>query len=84
MSERESTFSPNAILTNALASSVAGIVSRTFTHPLDTAKARLQAPQSKFRGPFHALQQTFLLEGIPGLYRGYGKNFSGASEGIFL
>jgi Mitochondrial carrier protein len=34
----------NKMIPNALGSACAGIISRIFTHPLDTAKARLQAP----------------------------------------
>ena len=91
--ERDSaiTFNTNTVLVNALASSVAGIVSRTVTHPLDTAKARLQAPAAPsssalplLRGPLHALQQTFLREGIRGLYRGYGTVIVGGTPGTML
>jgi hypothetical protein len=63
----------DSLLKNALSSSAASIIGRLFCHPLDTAKARLQAPGGHvFRGPWDALSQTARAEGIAGLYRGLG------------
>jgi hypothetical protein len=59
------------IVSNALGSAGAGILSRILTHPLDTVKARLQAEGHSYRGPFEALQKTYTLEGLGGLYRGF-------------
>jgi hypothetical protein len=62
----------NNILSNALGSAAAGIIGRLTTHPLDTAKARLQSLNgSSYRGPFDVILQTFRSEGIGGLYRGF-------------
>ena len=69
---------------SVLGSASAGIISRICTHPLDTAKARIQAPsvlsqtstelgnKYKYKGPTDALIHTFRQDGIRGLYRGFG------------
>ena len=64
--------SSSSLLHDVLGSATAGIISRTVTHPLDTVKARLQAPSSSFRGPIDALVQTYRHEGIRSLYGGFG------------
>jgi len=75
------------LLVNALGSATAGIMSRLLTHPLDTAKARLQAPVSvnvRYRGPIDALYRTFRKEGIKGLYRGFGAIVVGGTPGTMI
>jgi hypothetical protein len=75
------------IVSNALGSASAGIVCRCLTHPLDTAKARLQAlsaAQYNYRGPADILRQTFHKEGIRGLYRGFGAVIVGGTPGTIL
>jgi len=65
----------SSLLHDVLGSATAGIISRIMTHPLDTVKARLQAPSSSFatyRGPIDALIQTYRNEGIRSLYGGFG------------
>jgi hypothetical protein len=60
---------------------------RCLTHPLDTAKARLQAlsaAQYNYRGPVDVLRQTFHKEGIRGLYRGFGGVIVGGTPGTIL
>ncbi|KAL7496769.1 hypothetical protein ACHAWT_004916 [Skeletonema menzelii] len=67
--------SSSSLLHDVLGSATAGIISRIMTHPLDTVKARLQAPSSSFaayRGPIDALIQTYRHEGIRSLYGGFG------------
>lgn len=82
----------NAAVSNTLGSALAGIVSRIFTHPIDTAKSRLQAQYSpssssskyampSYRGTFDALSKTFHAEGIHGLYRGFGAILVGGTPG---
>ena len=87
----------NAAVSNTLGSAFAGIVSRIFTHPIDTAKSRLQAqyttptPSSSstkgiatapsYRGTFDALSKTFRAEGAQGLYRGFGAILVGGTPG---
>ena len=81
-----------AMVSSTLGSAVAGIVSRIFTHPIDTAKSRLQAqyPTSssilqvskyKYRGTLDVLSKTFRSEGIRGLYRGFGAILVGGTPG---
>lgn len=87
----------NAAVSNTLGSAFAGIVSRIFTHPIDTAKSRLQAqytssPSSasstkgiatppNYRGTLDALSKTFQAEGAQGLYRGFGAILVGGTPG---
>lgn len=60
---------------DVLGSATAGIVSRIFTHPLDTIKARLQTTKTTFHGPFDALVRTYRHEGLRALYGGFGAVF---------
>ena len=68
-------------------------MARIVTHPLDTAKARLQAPlpttpststTMAYKGPFHVLRSTLQLEGLAGLYRGFGAVVLGGTPGTVL
>jgi hypothetical protein len=83
------------IVHTALGSATAGIVSRLFTHPLDTAKARLQAPTvasvnsgssapKTYHGVVDVLTKTFRKEGIRGWYRGFGAVIVGGTPGTML
>ncbi|KAL9191305.1 hypothetical protein ACHAXT_001011 [Thalassiosira profunda] len=76
------------LLYDVLGSATAGIISRIVTHPLDTAKARLQAPtaggQSPFRGPLDALIRTYRREGIRALYGGFGAVIVGGTPGTVI
>jgi hypothetical protein len=82
-----------------LGSAAVGIVSRTFTHPIDTAKSRLQAQYTaatsgsssqsanippRYRGTLDVLTRTFQTEGIAGLYRGFGAILVGGTPGTVL
>ena len=55
------------------ASSAAGLVARAVCHPLDTAKARIQAHgiAGQFTRTVATLHVTLRLEGFAGLYRGF-------------
>ena len=76
------------MLPSVLGSAAAGIVARAFTHPLDTAKARLQAPvvsgQPVYKGPIDTLWRTLSAEGPQGLYRGFGAVIVGGTPGTML
>lgn len=84
----------NAAISNVLGSSCAGIVSRIFTHPIDTCKSRLQAQYSstsssktkipQYRGTFDVLSKTFHAEGMRGLYRGFGAILVGGTPGTVV
>ncbi|KAL7517844.1 hypothetical protein ACHAWX_002723 [Stephanocyclus meneghinianus] len=79
---------------DVMGSATAGIISRILTHPLDTAKARLQATNSSigavnnnkisFRGPIDAIVQTYRKEGIRALYGGFGAVIIGGTPGTVL
>ena len=72
--QQQSSSSSSLLLHDVLGSATAGIISRIITHPLDTVKARMQAPSSSFatyRGPIDALMQTYRHEGIRSLYGGF-------------
>ena len=87
----------NTAISNALGSAFAGIVSRIFTHPIDTGKSRLQAQYATtpsasssstkiqtiphYRGTFDVLSKTFQAEGVRGLYRGFGAILIGGTPG---
>lgn len=83
--ENKSTPQTNTMLSNALGSAAASIIARLSTHPLDTAKARLQSLNgSAYRGPFDVLHQTFRTEGIGGLYRGFSSVIVGGTPGTIV
>lgn len=71
------------IVVDALAGSIAGIVCRIVTNPLDVLKIRLQLQEAahpssgKYRGLVHATRSILVEEGV----RGFGK---GGLSGIFL
>ncbi len=60
----------NDLLSNALGSATAGIISRLLTHPLDTAKARLQAPPSLLTAATNARINSNVPPVNPPHYRG--------------
>lgn len=79
------------IAATTLGSATAGIVSRIFTHPIDTAKSRLQAQYAatsnqapKYLGTKDVLIRTFRTEGIAGLYRGFGAILVGGTPGTVI
>lgn len=73
------------IVSNILGSATAGIVGRIVTHPLDTAKARLQSLSgASYRGPADVLVKTFRSEGIRGLYRGFPTVIAGGTPGTII
>lgn len=75
------------ILSNALGSATAGFVSRCLTHPLDTAKARLQAGSQTtyyYTGSLDVIKQTIKTEGFGGLYRGFSAVVIGGTPGTIL
>lgn len=73
------------IISNTLGSAAAGIVGRIVTHPLDTAKARLQSLSGpSYRGAADVLVKTFRLEGIQGLYRGFPTVIAGGTPGTVV
>jgi hypothetical protein len=84
----------DSLTSNALGSAFANFVSRTCTHPLDLAKARLQAvyastdgsinTRSRYRGTLDVLTRTVRTEGIFGLYRGFGAVVVGGTPGSIL
>jgi hypothetical protein len=87
----------NALLANALGSATAGIFSRLLTHPLDTVKARLQAPPPvlntinstssnirPYKGVKDVLIRTYRSEGILALYRGFGAIVVGGTPGTMI
>lgn len=78
-----SSLDANTLLANGLSSAAAGIVGRTLTHPLDTAKARLQASNT-YSNSLHALSSTLRTEGIRGWYRGFGVVISLGTPGTIM
>ena len=75
------------LLHQALGSATAGIISRICTHPLDTAKARLQSggkAANTYRGPVDVLRKTIRTEGIRGWYRGFGAILVGGTPGTMV
>jgi len=83
---------PSSLLHDVLGSATAGIISRVVTHPLDTAKARVQAPVTStggrpnvvFRGPMDAILRTYQREGFRALYGGFGAVIVGGTPGTIL
>lgn len=72
------------MITNALSSASAGLVSRLMTHPLDTAKARIQASSTTathYKNTLDVLVRTTRNEGFLGLYRGFGAVVIGGTPG---
>lgn len=60
----------------------AGMIAKVFEHPFDLTKVRLQSQvldaTARFNGPIDCLRQTFVKEGIRGLYRGLPAPIVGA------
>jgi hypothetical protein len=72
MTATDASSSNNGLLSNALSSAAASIISRCFTHPLDTTKAQLQVTLTKNGdGPLRMFQTILQKEGPRGLYRGF-------------
>ncbi|GAC75821.1 mitochondrial carnitine-acylcarnitine carrier protein [Moesziomyces antarcticus T-34] len=63
--------------------SIAGMVSKVFEHPFDLVKVRLQTQSAdrppRYAGAFDCFKQTYLQEGIRGLYRGLSMPVLGAT-----
>ena len=78
---RNQTNTNNQLYSNALGSATAGIISRLLTHPLDTAKARIQVPNSQYNGVKDVLRKTYRSEGLLPLYRGFGAIVVGGTPG---
>eukprot|EP00536_Pseudo-nitzschia_multiseries_P010524 jgi/Psemu1/307365/fgenesh1_kg.323_\ len=79
--ENQSTF----LLSNVFGSATAGIIGRLLTHPLDTAKARLQSLSgAHYTGPVDAIVNTFRSEGLYGLYRGFPTVIAGGTPGTII
>ena len=86
----------NNLICNGLGSATASIISRLLTHPLDTAKARLQAtvqadtgaPSTnsvlRYKGTFDVLRKTAQTEGFLALYGGFGAIVVGGTPGTML
>lgn len=71
--------------TNALSSASAGLVSRLLTHPLDTAKARIQASMAtQYKNTLDVLVRTTRNEGLLALYRGFGIIVFGGTPGTIV
>ena len=66
------------------ASSIAGIISRSIMHPIDTMKAKKQTFVSKPPPILDLLRSTFRKTGIRGLYAGYGATALGGIPGNAL
>lgn len=63
--------------------SLAGMVSKVFEHPFDLVKVRLQTQSAdrpaRYAGAFDCFKQTYLQEGVRGLYRGLSMPVFGAT-----
>jgi len=75
-----------SLVTTMLASAAAGMAARIPCHPIDTCKARLQVQTmatgssgTMYRGLVDAMAKTFRVEGLRGLYRGFGVAFVGSA-----
>lgn len=88
--QQQQSASSSSLLHDVLGSATASIISRLVTHPLDTVKARLQAPPpsssvsgsyASYRGPIDALLSTYRNEGIRSLYGGFGAVIVGGENG---
>ncbi|KAI5824583.1 mitochondrial carrier [Schizophyllum commune Tattone D] len=92
--ERLPIFSARDACRDIVLGSVAGMVSELFEYPFDLAKTRLQAqllsPTAElmpFTGPMDCLKQTYVEEGVRGLYRGLTVPLVGAmaeTSALFL
>ena len=77
-------------LSSLLASATAGVFARFPCHPLDTAKARLQAQQPnlgatpRYRSLVDTLRKTLQKDGLRGLYRGFGITVVGSAPATCL
>jgi len=79
----------NNLIVNGFGSATASIISRLVTHPLDTAKARLQSYNSsnsgvRYKGTIDVLRRTAQTEGISALYGGFGAIVVGGTPGTMI
>ena len=80
----ENATPPQSSMTSIMLSSMlAGMLSRVPCHPIDTAKAQMQASNSPF-GLRTAIIQTYRHNGIRGLYAGFGAAFLGSAPASCL
>jgi len=85
MATSEKENETTGIVSNVLGSATAGIIGRIVTHPLDTAKARLQSLSgTHYAGPLDVLVKTFRSEGVFGLYRGFPTVIAGGTPGTII
>ncbi|KAL1744260.1 mitochondrial carrier domain-containing protein [Schizophyllum fasciatum] len=92
--ERLPIFSARDACRDIVLGSIAGMVSELFEYPFDLAKTRLQAQllsptadMMPFTGPMDCLKQTYVEEGVRGLYRGLTVPLVGAmaeTSALFL
>ena len=62
----------HSLKVSIISSVCAGLVARLLCHPIDTFKARLQAPDSTslYKGLWDVVTKTIRTEGVAGMYRG--------------
>lgn len=68
---------PNSIKTHFWAGTTAGLVQTIITSPMELTKTRMQIQSSdntgpKFKGPIECVRHIHQMEGIRGLFRGFG------------
>ncbi|EQC27054.1 hypothetical protein SDRG_15168 [Saprolegnia diclina VS20] len=74
---------PASMAATMLGSAMAGILGRIVCHPMDMAKANLQA-HSSYRNAWHVLTKTMKTEGVRGLYKGFGVVVLGSAPATCL
>jgi len=81
----------NNLVYNGLGSATASIISRILTHPLDTAKARIQTTSNadknsttRYKGTVDVLRRTIQTEGVLALYGGFKAIVIGGTPGTML
>lgn len=75
----------SSLLADVLGSSTAGVIARFICHPIDTVKSRKQSGFRHFatgQTTASVLRDIFKLEGVSGLYRGFGAVVVGGTPGV--
>lgn len=75
--------SPPSPVASMLGSALAGMLSRIPCHPLDTIKARLQVGAHS-RSIASEFKSVLAVDGVLGLYRGFGITFLASAPGTLL
>jgi solute carrier family 25 phosphate transporter 23/24/25/41 len=72
------------VASELVGSALAGLLSRTIFHPIDTLKSKLQSKNPQYTTIHSTVKSTFRNQGLYGFYRGLGAVLVGGIPGVSL